>query len=105
MYTVMPYYIAKVVMELPMSFILPMISEIIIYFGVGLTVTASQFFYFYLILYMLMFCSSSMGYLLSSIFTNAEAAAGLAPIVIMPFMLFSGFFANAGSYPAWIGWL
>jgi len=45
-----------------------MLWAIIIYFGVGLTITAGQFFYFYLITFMLVISASSFGYFLSSIF-------------------------------------
>ena len=38
-------------------------------------------------------------------FTNEATAAIVAPILVMPFMLFSGFYANFETMPAFIGWL
>eukprot|EP00347_Sterkiella_histriomuscorum_P007150 403350075 len=105
MYNVGPYFAAKMILDLPVLVIQPLIWEIIVYFGVGLTVTASQFGYFYLILFMLSISSSSFGFLVSSWFDREEVAVAIAPLIILPFVLFSGFFANAGSYPKWIGWL
>lgn len=104
MYKVAPYYMAKIIAELPIQCLTPMIYLIITYFGIGMTVTAGQFFYAYLILWMLVLCSASFGYFISSIFSQEETAVAVSPVIIMPLMLFSGFFSNAGSYPVWIAW-
>lgn len=69
MYNVAPYYIAKMVIDIPALIIQPMCWAIIVYFGVGLTITAGQFWYFYLILFMLCISSSSMGFFISSLFS------------------------------------
>lgn len=104
MYNVGPYFISKVGIEFPIQMFTPMVWWIVTYFGVGLTITAGRFFMAYLINFMLVICASSFGYFLSSIFDNEEMAVALAPVVIMPLMLFGGFFSNSGSYPDWIGW-
>jgi len=54
---------------------------------------------------LLVLCSASFGYFISSIFDQEETAVAIAPVIMMPIMLFSGFFSNAGSYPDWIGWI
>eukprot|EP00347_Sterkiella_histriomuscorum_P009468 403341097 len=104
MYNVAPYFLAKVGVELPIQIFTPLLWWIVCYFGVGLTVTAEQFFYAYLINFMLVLCASSFGYFLSSIFNQEETAVGIAPVIIMPLMLFGGFFSNSGNYPVWISW-
>ena len=96
MYRVAPYYLSKIIAEFPIQLFTPMLYLIIVYFGVGLTITAGQFFYAYLILEFLVQCSASFGYFISSIFDQEETAVQIAPIFILPLMLFSGFFANAG---------
>ena len=50
MYSVGTYYLAKTIVETPVLLISPMVFSVIVYFGVGLTVTGFQFGYFYLIL-------------------------------------------------------
>jgi ABC-type multidrug transport system permease subunit len=50
MYSVGTYYLAKTIVETPVLLISPMVFCVIVYFGVGLTVTGFQFGYFYLIL-------------------------------------------------------
>ena len=41
MYTVAPYYLTKVITEFPSQIFIPLLFEIIVYFGIGLTITAS----------------------------------------------------------------
>jgi hypothetical protein len=40
MYTIVPYYITKTIVELPIQIVVPVVFEIVVYFGVGLNVTA-----------------------------------------------------------------
>ena len=53
MYGVGAYYIAKILAETPILSLTPMIFTVIVYFKIGLTITATQFFYFYLIILLL----------------------------------------------------
>ncbi|CDW88685.1 abc transporter family protein [Stylonychia lemnae] len=105
MYGVFPYYIAKTIVEIPVLIFQPMIWSLIVYFGVGLTVTVKQFWYHYLVLVLLSLSSSSFGLFISSLFESEETAVTVAPVILMPFILFSGYFSNASSYPKWIGWI
>ncbi len=41
MYDVGPYYLAKVLVDIPVISIMPMLYSVIVYFKIGLTVTAS----------------------------------------------------------------
>lgn len=47
----------------------------------------------------------SMGYFISCVFNDMTIANMIAPILMMPFMLFGGFYSNLKSMPAWLGWL
>lgn len=105
MYSVSTYYTAKVMQDTPLLLVTPVLYTIIVYFGIGLTITAGQFFYFMLILTLVVFSSASFGYLLSSIFSDMETAVELAPLVLIPIMLFGGLFTNSDTYPKWISWL
>ncbi|CDW82848.1 abc transporter family protein [Stylonychia lemnae] len=105
MYGIAPYYLSKSVVEIPVLLLQPFLWEIILYFGVGLSRTKEQFGYFYLILTQLSFCASSLGIFSSSLFNNSEMAVTAAPVLVLPLVLFSGFFSNSGSYPTWIGWI
>jgi len=41
MYTVAAYYLAKIVIETPVLALAPMLFSVIVYFKIGLTITAS----------------------------------------------------------------
>ncbi len=90
MYTVGAYYMAKIVIETPILLITPMLFSLIVYFGIGLTITAGQFFIFYAALLLIVQSSASFGYFMSSIFNKEEMAVSFAPIVVMPLILFGG---------------
>lgn len=105
MYSVLAYFNSKTLTELPLTLITPLIYSIIVYFGMGFTNTAEQFFTFYIALWSLVECSMSLGYLVSSIFHNYATASMIAPILMMPFMLFSGFYSNLHTIPSWLGWI
>ena len=104
MYSVSAYYIAKIIIETPILLMTPMIYSLIIYFGIGLTITASQFFLFYCTLALVVQTSASFGYFLSSIFTKEETAVQLSGVIMMPIVLFGGQFANSKNIQAWISW-
>jgi ABC-type multidrug transport system permease subunit len=104
MYDVAPYFNAKTLAEAPMLTIIPIIFSTILYFGLGLTNTAENFFMFCFILWGLVQCSSAIGYFVSSLFNDVATASMVAPIIMMPFMLFSGFYANFDTLAAWIAW-
>jgi ABC-type transport system involved in multi-copper enzyme maturation permease subunit len=104
MYSVTAYYLAKILVETPVLALTPMIFALIVYFGVGLTITASQFFIFYASLFLIVQCAASWGYFVSSIFEKEEMATSLSPIIIMPLILFGGQFANSKNIQPWISW-
>jgi|LauGreDrversion4_2_1035121.scaffolds.fasta_scaffold924771_1 ABC-type multidrug transport system permease subunit len=102
MYSVFAYFNAKTLAELPITTIGPLISCLIMYFGIGFNHEAEHFFIFYLIIWGLVQASMSMGYLVSSLFEDFAIATMIAPVLMMPFMLFSGFYANLSSLLVWI---
>lgn len=104
MYAIIPYYVAKILIDAPAVIIAPMLFSVIVYFKIGLTIAASQFFYFYLILFLVAECSVSLGYFVSSLFDKEESAVAIAPIIMMPLILFGGQFSNSGNLQAWISW-
>lgn len=104
MYNVAPFYFSKYLIDIPLLALTPMIFSVIVYFKIGLTITASQFFYFYLILMLTSENANGIGYLVSSLFDNEENATALAPTIILPFVVFGGLFSNSGNFQAWISW-
>ena len=75
------------------------------YWFVGLSSTVGQFFTYYLIAYLVGFSGTSLGLLLGSLIHDQKSVSVAMPIVLLPFILFSGFFKNTGNLSSWFGWI
>lgn len=82
-----------------------MLQSLIIYWFVGLSSTPGQFFTFYFIIYLINFCGMSLGLLIGSIVKDARSVSSVTPAIVLPFVLFSGFFKNQSNLSNWIGWI
>ena len=58
MYSVAAYYIGKVIPEIPVTFVNPMIESSIMYFMINLDSGAEKFFKFYLTAVLMALCGS-----------------------------------------------
>lgn len=105
LYTTLPYFLSRNIVEIPYSLFFPMLLCLIIYWFVGLSSTASQFFIFYLIVYLLTVNGVSLGLMLGSIITDAKSVGAITPAFLLPIFLLSGFFKNTASLSAWIDWI
>lgn len=103
MYKVGPYFWAKISSELPFSIMMPSIFGCIVYFCVGLNSNNAGCFFVYLLTLILIYNAAS-GYslIISAIFSNKQVAVTLTPVLIVPFMLFAGFFVATSSIPVWL---
>jgi ABC-type multidrug transport system permease subunit len=99
MYKVGPYFWAKITSELPFSIFMPSTFGCIVYFTVGLNPTAGHFFVFLLTLILIYNASSGYSLIISASFANKQVAVTLTPVLIIPFMLFAGFFVASSSIP------
>jgi ABC-type multidrug transport system permease subunit len=83
-----------------------MICNLIMYWMVDLNDSSpSNFFKCYLVIALMCLNGNSLGLLLGSLFSDPKIAVAMFPLIMMPFMLFGGFFSNRSSYQDWIGWL
>eukprot|EP00013_Stygamoeba_regulata_P015839 CAMPEP_0177682438 /NCGR_PEP_ID=MMETSP0447-20121125/31260_1 /TAXON_ID=0 /ORGANISM="Stygamoeba regulata, Strain BSH-02190019" /LENGTH=612 /DNA_ID=CAMNT_0019191943 /DNA_START=145 /DNA_END=1980 /DNA_ORIENTATION=+ len=107
-YSVLAFYISKVLADLPFEFILPILQGTILYWMANLNPSAERFFIFLAIIVLLYNVTQSLGLFVSAIAPTAQAAMVLAPLVCVVFVLFGGFFANQGELPVvfrWIPWI
>lgn len=72
---------------------------------IGLSHTAGQFFIFLLTYALVGLAGSSLGLLIGSVILDQKSVSSVVPILLIPFILFSGFFKNRDDLPKWIGWL
>ena len=96
MYGISAYFMAKTMVELPVFFFSPLLGTIIIYFGMRLEFTANQFFGHYLSIVLINLSASSIGYGVSSLFENPATSQAMAPIIVLPAILFGGLSMNLG---------
>jgi len=105
MYRTDVYFLAKQLVELPLYIVEPLIVFTILYWMVGLNPAADKFFIGAAIVLLVVQVVLSLGYLLSCLAPNVDIALAIAPVFIIPFMLFGGFYLNTGSVPIWLSWL
>ena len=99
MYKTAPYFWAKVISELPFSIMTPVIFGCIVYYLIGYNPDAGNFFMFLLILVLVYNASSGYSLIISASFSDKQLAVTLTPVLIIPFMLFAGFFVSSENIP------
>jgi ABC-type multidrug transport system permease subunit len=103
MYAVSPYFWAKIFSELPFAIMTPTIFGCIVYFLIGLnTLTIDIFLIFLLTLILIYNASSGYSLIISASFSDKQLAVTLTPVLIIPFMLFAGFFVSTENIPIFL---
>ena len=102
MYGASPYFWAKVISELPFSIMTPVIFGSIVYYLIGFNPDVSNFFMFLLILVLIYNASSGYSLIISASFSDKQLAVTLTPVLIIPFMLFAGFFVSSDNIPVFL---
>ncbi|KAJ3410840.1 ATP-binding cassette sub- G member 1 [Chytridiales sp. JEL 0842] len=104
-YGITVYFLSKLAAELPLYIVFPSIQAIFLVYLVGLQKSAAQILIFMAFNSLTSICGMSVGICFACQFDSTQAALAVTPLVIMPFMLFSGMFININKMPAWLGWL
>lgn len=94
MYDIWVYATTKLIAEQPIILLVPLLMNILVYFSIGFENTFSSFAAFYLILMLMIQTATSLGYLVSSFFSQESAAAAFAPALMVPINLLSGYMIN-----------
>ena len=105
LYTTTAYFLSRNIIEIPYAIIFPLLQTLIVYWFIGLSSTATQFFTFFFILYLVGFNGMSLGLLLGSTIKDQKSLGTLAPALAQTVALISGYFKNLESIPSWIGWI
>jgi ABC-type multidrug transport system permease subunit len=108
MYRLFPYYLTRSIAELPSQIFLPILFGSIVYWMVGFQPTFQKFILFIIILLLSSLCSVSVGLAISTASPTLEFATVIAPIIMVIFLLFGGFYITSQTIPpyfTWIQWL
>lgn len=101
MYSSIPYFITKSIVEVPIAFIQSGIIMLITYYLMGFQ---GNFFFLTCSLALLGLTASSLSVFLGSIAKNVNIAVQLTPILTVPQILFAGFFISINQIPIFIRW-
>lgn len=101
-YSVVPYFVSKTLVEMPIVFMGEIISYCTAYWITGLNAPIVKLVF---IAWCLGVTSSSQTLMLSCGVTSVTKAMQLAPVVQVPQMLFSGLFLPVSKIPASLQWV
>ena len=99
LYSAGTYFLSKNIIEIPFAITISMIFSSITYWMIGLSDTAEQFFIFYSIILLVTLIGNSLGFLIGSIVSDGKSVPFLIPLIVLPFLLFNGFFKNREDLP------
>ncbi|CAH2074508.1 unnamed protein product, partial [Iphiclides podalirius] len=105
MYRADVYFLSKTLAEAPVFATIPLVFTTIAYYMIGLNPAPERFFIASGLAALITNVATSFGYLISCASTSVSMAASVGPPIIIPFMLFGGFFLNSGSVPPYLGWI
>lgn len=103
-YTLAAYFVARVMVELPLQIISSLLYSLIVYFAVGLQ-PGINFLFFWLLVMLSAFCSVALGFLISSVARTAVIANSIIAPVLIVLILVGGFYINEGALPPGAEWL
>ncbi|XP_078047222.1 protein white isoform X1 [Augochlora pura] len=104
MYRTDVYFLCKTLAEAPIFLAVPFLFTVIAYPMIGLYPGIDHFFITAGIVALVANVSTSFGYLISCMSNNLSMALSIGPPVIIPFLLFGGFFLNTASVPYYFEW-
>lgn len=105
LYRTSTYFLGKTIAELPLFLAVPIIFTSIAYPMIGLREGYLYFATAAFVVSLVANVSTSFGYLISCASSSISMALSVGPPVIIPFLIFGGFFLNSGSVPSYFTWL
>ena len=104
-YGILPFFVAKIFAELPVSALFPLAFGCVVYPMTRLQPTVPKFLKFSSAIIMESFCASAMGLAISSIAPSTEAAIAMGPGIMVLFIVFGGYYVNVETVPLCFRWI
>lgn len=82
MYTTLPYFLARVLVNLPVKILAPTVFSSIAYWGIGFRAQADSFGNFVLTLCLMAMCGDSIGLVIASFVPDVALALVVAPMIV-----------------------
>ncbi|KAH3715726.1 protein white-like [Dreissena polymorpha] len=105
LYRVDIYFICKVLAEFPSFIFIPILFSSITYWMIGLYASFEAFCVFTGVILLVANIAVSFGYIVSAAVNHVGTALAIAPPLMIPLLMFGGFFLNSDSIPVYFIWL
>lgn len=106
LYSATAYFLGKSSVEIPFMLIIPVIQELISYWMVKYNDSSAEIVVVHMFIFALLsLCGNSIGLMGGCMFEDVKVAAGVVPMMVMPLVLFSGFFKNSSNFMSWVSWI
>ncbi|XP_053681577.1 protein white [Sabethes cyaneus] len=99
------YFLGKTIAEVPLFIAVPFVFTSITYPMIGLRAGTEHYFTALFIVTLVANVATSFGYFISCASSSVSMALSIGPPVIIPFLIFGGFFLNSASVPAYFEYL
>ena len=100
-YSVISYFVSRLTMEAVITALQTLVQIVISYFLIGFQ---SNFFIFFLNVYVLAMSSTALAVMLGCAVEDPKLGQEMLPILFVPQMLFAGFFVIPELIPIWLRW-
>lgn len=105
MYGLLPYFLTKNIVEQPLLFIQPLITELVVYWGVGYYNSEKSFWEMYFALMLVGQCAAGLGFVISCSCENMNSASAVSSLITLPTILFGGLFVNTSTVVKALSWI
>ncbi|PVD37704.1 hypothetical protein C0Q70_00304 [Pomacea canaliculata] len=105
LYRVDVYFLSKILAELPTFVVIPLLFITVDYWMIGLYQTGEAYIIAGAVFVLVANVAVSFGYVISTVSPNVNVGLALAPPLMIPLILFGGFFLNDDSIPVYFIWL
>jgi len=109
LYSPYAYFLSKQWLDTLVQLIVPLVTVLVTYWAIGFNKATGADFVTFLEVYIVQMLMGQVaigvGLFLSAISSSEQAASAVSNVVTLPFMLFSGTFANTGTMFSWLAWL
>ena len=105
LYSITIAYLSELLAQIPLIFLLQIILCSITYWLFGLVPTFSQFIIYFFILELIAQCASGFGLMISSLSSNIVVIQAVTPALLVPLMIFGGFFVQNNAIPVYLNWI
>lgn len=105
LYSIGPYYLSKLLIDLPLTAFFPILFTCIVYYAVNLYSPAENFFLFMLGTILLSWLATLFGIFIGALVGDANVAIEIAPMIFVPIILFSGYTTNTSNIIGALKWI